>query len=197
MGDQSEPSQGSAAGKLARRIMEGDKIAESQFYEKYFRWLVFIIRKRYVSSPWVEDIAQEAFMVAIISLTEGKVENPNRILGFLKTTAIRIANRSVAREGKQLPLDPQIMSEIEASPDNVASLAEWQDLLECAKQCIKELNVPRDQEIIRRYFVLGQDKADICRDLRLDLNHFDRVLFRAKQRLRKLFRKRHHDGSES
>lgn len=174
--------------------MEGDKDAESQFYEKYYRWLVFIIRKRYVESSWVEDIAQEALVVTITSLQDAKVENPDRVLGYLRRTGLRMAARFMTRENKQLLSDPQVLAELEASPENVAAKTEWIDLIECAKQCIDDLTVPRDRDILRRYFVLGAEKGEICRDLNLDSGLFDRVLFRAKGRLRELFTKKHLDG---
>ena len=47
----------------------------------------------------------------------------------------------------------------------------------------------RDREILRRFYVEDQDKEDICRALNLDSLHFNRVLFRAKKRFRKLLEK--------
>ena len=48
------------------------------------------------------------------------------------------------------------------------------------------MGVVRDREILRRYYLSDDDKQRICQDLQLTSAHFDRVLFRAKQRMREL-----------
>ena len=42
----------------------------------------------------------------------------------------------------------------------------------------------RDREILRRFYVEEEDKDSICKDLKIDGTHFNRVLFRAKARFR-------------
>jgi DNA-directed RNA polymerase specialized sigma24 family protein len=46
--------------------------------------------------------------------------------------------------------------------------------------------VERDRELLIRFYVHDQDKQKICRELGLKSLHFNRVLFRAKNRFRKL-----------
>ncbi len=41
-------------------------------------------------------------------------------------------------------------------------------------------------EIIKRFYLDEEDKAEICRSMGLSPLHFDRVIFRARQRLRSL-----------
>jgi len=49
-----------------------------------------------------------------------------------------------------------------------------------------ELAVPRDREILVRTYLKDEDKAAICEKLGIDSAHYNRVLFRAKQRFREL-----------
>jgi RNA polymerase sigma-70 factor (ECF subfamily) len=49
--------------------------------------------------------------------------------------------------------------------------------------------VERDRELLIRFYVYDQDKQEICRELGLNSLHFNRVLFRAKNRFRKLLEK--------
>lgn len=55
---------------------------------------------------------------------------------------------------------------------------------------IGELGTERDRQILFRFYVAEHEKATICADLDLDLVHFNKVLFRAKQRFRTLLEKR-------
>ena len=47
----------------------------------------------------------------------------------------------------------------------------------------------RDREILFRFYLAEDDKERICRDLGLTAVHFNRVLFRARERFRELYRK--------
>ena len=46
------------------------------------------------------------------------------------------------------------------------------------------LKKERDREILKRFYVQEEDKESICSYLGVDSTHFNRVLFRARRRLR-------------
>ena len=54
------------------------------------------------------------------------------------------------------------------------------------RRLLAELSQERDREILNRFYVRELDKATICRQLGVDDSHFNRVLYRARQRLRDL-----------
>ena len=54
------------------------------------------------------------------------------------------------------------------------------------------LTVERDREILRRFYLRDEEKSIIRRDLDISAAHFDRVIYRAKDRLRRLLN-RHED----
>ena len=51
---------------------------------------------------------------------------------------------------------------------------------------LESMPVKRDRELLIRLYVYDQDKQEICRALGLDSLHFNRVLFRAKDRFMKI-----------
>ena len=51
---------------------------------------------------------------------------------------------------------------------------------------LDELPVQRDREILLRFYLNDEDKDSICAGLGVDSTHFNRVLFRAKERFREL-----------
>jgi RNA polymerase sigma-70 factor (ECF subfamily) len=51
---------------------------------------------------------------------------------------------------------------------------------------LSELGTPRDRDLLTRFYIQDQDKATICAALDVDSLHFNRVLFRAKERFRQL-----------
>jgi RNA polymerase sigma-70 factor (ECF subfamily) len=54
------------------------------------------------------------------------------------------------------------------------------------ENAMEQLAQPRDREILHRFYLLEEDKSVICSALDLSAAHFDRVLYRAKQRMREL-----------
>ena len=57
-------------------------------------------------------------------------------------------------------------------------------LLETVTQVMSELSVERDRQLLSAYFFEGKDKEDLCKELDLSTEHFDKVLHRAKTRLK-------------
>lgn len=53
-------------------------------------------------------------------------------------------------------------------------------------EVLDQLSIPRDRELLRRFYLQDEDKEAICSDLGLSAQHFDRVLYRARQRMRDL-----------
>jgi RNA polymerase sigma-70 factor (ECF subfamily) len=54
---------------------------------------------------------------------------------------------------------------------------------------LASLSQPRDRELLRRHYLEEADKQATCQVLGLDSAHYDRVLFRARQRLGKLLQR--------
>ena len=57
---------------------------------------------------------------------------------------------------------------------------------ESVRRLLESMTVERDRELLIRFYLNDDDKEDICRDLNLSSLHFNRVLFRAKARFRKI-----------
>jgi len=57
------------------------------------------------------------------------------------------------------------------------------------RQMLSELSTDRDRQLLQLYYLEEREKAEICQQLALSPAHFDRVLYRAKQRFRKLLLK--------
>jgi RNA polymerase sigma-70 factor (ECF subfamily) len=65
-------------------------------------------------------------------------------------------------------------------------LLEQADAQRIARQLLEQLSKKRDREILQRYYLEEEEKDTICEDMELTDLHFNRVIHRAKQRLRLL-----------
>ena len=69
---------------------------------------------------------------------------------------------------------------------NVASQARAKAI----RKVLQELPNLRDRQLLVRLYLNDEDKSSICRDLNLTEEHFNRVVYRARERFRVLLNKR-------
>jgi hypothetical protein len=55
---------------------------------------------------------------------------------------------------------------------------------------LEEMPVARDREVLVRFYLDDEDREKICRELGLTEEHFNRVIFRARNRFRELLEHR-------
>jgi RNA polymerase sigma-70 factor (ECF subfamily) len=182
-----ERTEAEAAADLVRRIRAGDAMAETELVERYSRGLLYMLRRTAVDPALAEDLHQEAFRIVLERLRERELEEPERLAGFLHRTA---KNLFVAgyRKGARRKTDGEVEG-MEAVPDPASGpLQETlrQEEAGLVRRLIGELDTDRDRQLLYRFYIAEEDKERICADLGLSSLHFNRVLFRARQRFKEI-----------
>ena len=59
-----------------------------------------------------------------------------------------------------------------------------------ARKMLEEMPAARDRDLLVRFYLNDEAKEQICQDLRLSTEHFNRVIFRARNRFRELLEQR-------
>jgi len=59
-----------------------------------------------------------------------------------------------------------------------------------ARRMLDEMPAERDRDLLVRFYLNDEAKEEICRELRLSEQHFNRVIFRARNRFRELLEHR-------
>ncbi|UXI69756.1 RNA polymerase sigma factor [Tahibacter amnicola] len=178
--------------ELVARIASGDRLAERALVQRYIRPILAVLNQRLHQPELARDLAQETFIIAMERLRGDGVDDPERLAGFLRQTAINLAigeKRKVQRRRTDADSDG-LAAAVDDSAGPLA-LLEQQQVTTLVRQLIAELPVPRDRDLLWRHYVLDHDKADLCRDYELSAEHFDRVLHRARSRLRELAERNH------
>jgi RNA polymerase sigma-70 factor (ECF subfamily) len=182
-----ERTEAEAAADLVRRIHAGDAVAETELVERYSRGLLYMLRRTAGDPALAEDLHQEAFRILLERLRERGLEEPERLAGFLHRTA---KNLFVAgyRKGARRKTDGEVEG-MEAMPDPASGpLQETlrQEEARRVRRLIGELDTDRDRQILYRFYIAEEEKDLICADLGLSSLHFNRVLFRARQRFKEI-----------
>ena len=174
-----------AATSLVNRVAAGDRQAEAEMVERYSRGLRFLLRRRIRDPELAEDFLQETWAIALVKIRNGGLDDPGRLAGYLCGIANNLAQSEYRRVTRQRT---SVNSEIiELIPDESSNPLRHVTRAEVCRQVnslLKDLKKERDREILRRFYVQEEDKESICSYLDVDSIHFNRVLFRARQRLR-------------
>ena len=182
-----ERTEAEAAADLVRRIHAGDAVAETELVERYSRGLLYMLRRTAGDPALAEDLHQEAFRILLERLRERGLEEPERLAGFLHRTAKNLFVASY-RKGARRKTDGEVEG-MEAMPDPASGpLQETlrQEEARWVRRLIGELDTDRDREILYRFYIAEEEKDLICAGLGLSSLHFNRVLFRARQRFKEI-----------
>jgi len=182
-----ERTEAEVATDLVRRIQAGDATAETELFERYSRGLLYMLRRTAGDPSLAEDFHQEAFRIVLERLRERGLEDPERLAGFLHRTAKNLFLAGY-RKGVRRKTDGETEG-MEAVPDPAADAlheAVRQEEAALVRRLIGELETDRDRQILYRFYIAEEEKERICADLELSSLHFNRVLFRARQRFKDL-----------
>jgi DNA-directed RNA polymerase specialized sigma24 family protein len=97
---------------------------------------------------------------------------------------LRNHRRSIAERADRR-VDSEVIGTLPAETDAGERWLE-KKLAVRVKRILQELHSPRDREILVRFYLKEEEKEAICRDLALDADQFDKVLHRARGRLKEL-----------
>lgn len=173
--------------QLVNEIVKGNRRAESQLVAKYYRPLLFILRQQTKDLDLADDLCQDSFCIALKKIRNQELKNPNGISAFIRSIGINTLIEFKRKKTRQKTDATGDFSHIECfANDNTEAQVSKTKVLELLGQVLAEMPAERDREILFKSFIDGSDKQTICATLSLSPEHHDRVLYRAKQRLRQL-----------
>lgn len=176
---------GDTSADLVADIHRGNRNAEAALVRKYSRQVLYILSRRCGDPDLARDICQETFLVLLEKFRRQLIDDPEKLAAYIQQTAINILvarNRKEAR--RQTYPDSDLIDAMIDDGGNPITDVEKADIRKSVRECILQLNNPRDKEILYRYYIHEHDKEEICRHLNIEFRHFDKVISRARSRLR-------------
>jgi len=175
---------------LASRIRTGDREAEAELVGRYQRGVTLLLRRSAGDPSLAEDLAQETFRIALEKIRRGDLREPEKLAGFLCSLARNLSIEHFRKASSQRtsgsPPEDSVRGD---EPDPLERLIRAEQA-RIVRGILTELPTERDRQILLRFYLSEEDKSAICRDLGLTSLHFNRVLFRARERYRELFDER-------
>ena len=116
----------------------------------------------------------------------GKETLKSLLAGFLQRTARNLLIGEFRKTGRRKTDSDEEVVQRQASPAPQLDRILLQEEVGFVRHVISELKSRRDRQILYKFYVADEEKEQICGDLELGGRHFDRVLFRARERFKSL-----------
>lgn len=185
---------------LVARIEGGEAAAEAELVAQVGPGLRVILRRLTADAALAEDVFQETLAVVLRRIRARELRQPEAVAGFVRSTArnLVIAGRRKEARYADLGADGEPVLErlaSEAAAAGAPAEPALQRLIAAeeaalVRQLLGELRHPRDRELLVRVYLREEEKERICRELDFDPALYNRLLFRARQRLRELWEHR-------
>lgn len=148
-----------------------------------------ILRRAANDPALAQDLYQDVFRLAIEKIRHGDLKDPAKLPGFLCGLARNLAidHFRTAKRRRVEPLEAVEPRDASADPLERLLSSERASLV---REVMADLGSDRDRQLLFRFYVGEEDKDRLCRDLALSSLHFNRVLFRARQRYKELYERR-------
>ena len=155
-----------------------------------FPGLRALILRRVRDPELAADILQDAAVTTLEKLRNGEIAHPENLGGYLYRVALNHL-RNHRRKDRSAISSADALDELPASENDAA----WDDVrgrqwATAARRMLEEMPLARDRDMLVRFYLDDEDRETICRELGLSEEHFNRVIFRARNRFRELIEHR-------
>jgi len=176
--------------ELVERVVALDPAEHLEAVYRDYPGLRALIMRRVRDPELAADILQDAAVTTLEKLRAGVIARPDGVGGYLYRVALNHL-RNHRRKDRAPVSSAEALEEL---PDDDEE-AQWRAVgrdqwASVARRTLEELPTARDREILVRFYLHDEPKDDICASLRLSAQHFNRVVFRARNRFRTLLEQR-------
>lgn len=164
-----------------------DRAAIESLIAKHYTGLRLLIHRRTGNLDLAADLLNDAVCTTWEKWQAGLIARPEEIAGYIFQVAMNLLrnHRRSAGERTDRRVNNEVLGVLPAETDATDRWLEKKIALR-VKRMLQELRVPRDRELLVRFYLHDEDKEKICREMSLEPDQFDKVLHRARGRLKEL-----------
>lgn len=147
--------------------------------------LTTLLRRHAGNPQLAEEILHDAIITALTRLDAGTLSRADDVAGFVFRTALNHLRNHRRRERLRTG-DNAAVEELASDTASPEDQSQSDANTRAVRRVLNGLGSLRDREVLVRFYLDEDSKQDICAALGLDEPAFNRVVFRARERLRRL-----------
>jgi RNA polymerase sigma-70 factor (ECF subfamily) len=155
--------------------------------ERNYVGLRLLVSRRCRNPQVAADLLNEAVLTTWTKWQAGKIGRPEQIAGYVLQVTMNLLrnHRRAIGERPEMRADAAKLQELPGTAEPADEAIE-REIATQVKNVIRGMSSQRDRAILVRFYLDEEDKEAICQDLGLSPLQFDKILHRARGRLRKL-----------
>jgi RNA polymerase sigma-70 factor, ECF subfamily len=170
----------------AERDLKRDTIEKLLVTE--YQGLLALLHRKARDPQLAADILNDAIVTTLEKFDDGKVSDPSGIAGYVYQVAmnklLNVRRKFSEDVNKRADLNEHAVAAV-AAPEGADE--NWAQRV---RAIVEELPSVRDRDVIQRFYLQEEEKTTICEALRLSALQFDKIVFRARKRMRSLIENR-------
>jgi RNA polymerase sigma-70 factor (ECF subfamily) len=161
--------------------------AVTALIEQNYIGLRLLVARRCRDPHVAADLLNEAVVTTWAKWQAGKIERPEQIAGYVLQVTMNLLrnHRRAIVERPEKRADAIKLQELATEGEPGDETIEREIAVQ-VKNVIRGMASQRDRAILVRFYLDEEDKDAICRDMGLSPLQFDKIVHRARGRLRKL-----------
>jgi len=181
------PSEASVSERLVTSILSGNSEAEIEMIERYQKGLGVMLFNRSRDRQLAEDVAQETWVLVLQKVRENQLRDKRKLAAFIVQIAKnQLIMRQRARQRHNHVGEDEAGEIVDQGSTPEQSYVDAQ-LGHTVQRLLAEMTVDRDRELLNSFYLKGEDKQVLCERYELSPAHFDRVMYRARERLKTIW----------
>jgi len=137
------------------------------------------------------DLTQDVMIAVVLAIREGRIRQPEALAAYMHQSARHIvyaANRKLQPVTLgELPEQEAVWQDRQRTP---LEQCEEDEVRRLARTVLAELPAQRDRDLLVGFYVDGVSKTELMQRLQLSADQFDKVIFRARTRMRDRLREK-------
>lgn len=169
-----------------------DKVSLEKLINDNYEGLRLLLTKKVRDPHTAADLLNGAIVKSLEHLNANRISNPDQLAGWVYRVAINDLRNHMRymHTRNDVRSDEEALESLPGDRDASDGAAETK-LAALVRAVIEQLPTERDRVIVRRFYLDEADKEEICREQQnLSPLHFDKVIHRARARMRELLQKR-------
>jgi RNA polymerase sigma-70 factor (ECF subfamily) len=175
---------------MAARIRDGDTAAESELVHHLQPGLQYMLRRLTRRPDHADDLLQETLALVLQKVRDGDLQEPQKLAAFTHGTARNLflgEKRKQRRRGLPATLD-QMEEPATGQPDPLDAVLQ-KERVQAIQRIVAEIRPERNRLVLFRFYLSGDPKEEICRDLEISSLNFNRILYKARRHFKKLIQR--------
>jgi RNA polymerase sigma-70 factor (ECF subfamily) len=169
---------------------------QDEIYVRYRRPLMQVFLQRRIDRDAAQDLLQRTFLQALKKIRTEGLDDPGNLGGYLYRTACKLATAYWRGElSRRHDHDGELLSTLHDESLSLEEMLDHHLLAKSVREMMRKLSVPRDREVLERFYLREEPRSAIRESMNLTELQFNQVLWRARQRFAEVLRKQGFAGN--